>query len=191
MATQQLPTALPPGWESDYDGASERWFFIHRPTGFRQFFFPKVGDEHTRVAELAQPQPTNGTNGSLTSKMEAMTISVKAITASPIQQPQQQAPPPQSTPAPQSPGLQQNAQGSPLSRTVSQTLQRKAIPRRDSVQSQVSTHSGQSAHAAPQPAQQYQQFNSQSTSQVVQNVQYTQQGKFMEEALDILFRGLN
>lgn len=185
MATPQLPTSLPPGWDSDYDGTSERWFFVYRPTGFSQFFFPKAGDELTRVAELAQPQPTDG---SLTVKMEAMTISQNTNSMAPnqtvvtTQQPQQNtrsaqtqpASTPHTTPSPQ---LQQSPQGSPIARTISQTVQRKAIPRRDSVQSHVSTQSVQSAPAAPQPAQQYQHvFNSQGTTQIVQNVQHTQQG---------------
>lgn len=189
MTTQQLPISLPPGWESDYDGTSERWFFIHRPTGFSQFFFPKAGDENTRVAELAQPQPTNG---SLMNKMASMTISEITTIASPNTQPapiqtaqpsgpqqqQQQAVPPvqtTSTPQPSSISQQSPSQGSPLARTVSGSVQRKAIPRRDSVQSQASTTSSQTA---PQPVQQYQVLNSQtqSSTQFTQNVQNIQQG---------------
>ena len=194
MATQQLPTSLPPGWESDYDGNTERWFFIHRPTGFTQFVFPKAGDEHTRVAQLAQPQPTNGpANGSLTSKMEAMTISGNINTTIPAQQPattqqppqnNQSVPPVQPVSTPQAaPMIQQSPQGSPLTRTVSGTVQRKAIPRRNSVQSQASQSSSQAATQTA-PAQQNQHVpNSQlqSTTQMVQNVQNVQQGMLGEK----------
>jgi hypothetical protein len=191
MATQHLPTSLPPGWESDYDGASERWFFVHRPTGFSQFFFPKAGDETTRVAQLAQPQPTNPANGSLTAQMEAMTISAKSNTTIPNQQATtiqqatqyvQAGSPSQPTSTPQAPpsAQQSPSQGTPLARTVSGTVQRKAIPRRDSVQSQASQSSAQSGSQPGQPIQQYQVFNSQTqsnTSQIVQNIQPLQQRK--------------
>jgi hypothetical protein len=195
MATvQQLPSTLPPGWESDYDGTSERWFFIHRPTGFSQFFFPKAGDEHTRLAELAQPQPSNGQHGSFMVKMEALSISGDAKSTIQSQQTallQQVSPtPPTSAPQPalspqplsqsppianpqpaQSPQLQQGPQGSPIGRTVSQTVQRKAIPRRGSTQSQVSTRSAQSTQSAAQPALHVQPLNLPSVQQNAQSVQ--------------------
>ena len=192
MTTQHLPTVLPPGWESDYDGTSERWFFIHRPTGFSQFFFPRAGDENTRIAELAQPQPTSA---SLAIKMEAMNISknenpdvavpnpplVARQTAQPNNQQQQQGqivPPIQLPSIPQaSPlGQQSPSQGSPLARTVSGSIQRKAVSRRDSVQSQASTTS---SRTSGQPTQQQQAINPQmqsSTTPHTQNTQNTQPG---------------
>jgi hypothetical protein len=179
----QHPNTLPSGWESDYDGTSERWFFVHRPTGFSQFFFPKAGDEN-RIAELAQPQPTNATNNSLAIKMETMTISGNTnndvpnpqIQPNSQQQQQQGLPPvqPPSTPQASSVAQQTPNQGSPLARSVSGTIQRKAIQRRDSVQSQASATSSQ---AAPPPSQQYQALNLQtqsSTNQMMQNVQNIQ-----------------
>jgi len=186
MTTQQLPTSLPPGWESDYDGTSERWFFVHRPTGFSQFFCPKAGDENTRIAELAQPQPTNA---SLNIKMEAMTISENPSTDVPNPQPSTatalsntQIPPPVQAPTPPRPlsvsqQSQSPSQSSPLARSIGGSIQRKAILRRDSVQSQSSTISSQNS---AQPTQQSQVLNSptqSSTTYVLQNGQNTQPGR--------------
>lgn len=195
MATQQLPTTLPPGWESDYDGTSERWFFIHRPTGYSQFFFPKAGDECSRVSQLAQPRPQS-TSSSLMLKMDAMTISENTSIAVPnqqattIQQSHQNiqtavAPVQHTSISPPVPIVEQNSQGSPLARTVSGSVQRKVVPRRDSVQSQTSHSSNQSAGQIT-PAQQYQhalnsQAQLQNTTKAMYNAQDWQLGMLNEK----------
>ncbi len=204
MPTLQLPTSLPSGWESEYDATSERWFFVHRPTGYSQFFFPKAGDENTRVAQLAQPQPTNA---SLVMKMDAMAISETTNTqqsngqaGTPIQttiipqpgpmqaiQPNTHNTPPVqavSTPQPSQHVQKSPTQRSPLARTG--TIQRKAIPRSGSVQSQASTTSSQ---LSAQPNQQHQVSNpqiQQSSPQYVQNVQNSAQGTDVMHGVIIL-----
>ncbi|KAL1841438.1 hypothetical protein VTJ49DRAFT_7053 [Mycothermus thermophilus] len=36
---------LPEGWDMDYDGNLQRWFYRYKPTGLTQYTFPKPGDE--------------------------------------------------------------------------------------------------------------------------------------------------
>ncbi|EMC93033.1 hypothetical protein BAUCODRAFT_151406 [Baudoinia panamericana UAMH 10762] len=36
---------LPPGWQWDFDAASQRWCFLHVSTGHKQTNFPNAGDE--------------------------------------------------------------------------------------------------------------------------------------------------
>lgn len=55
--TVQLQITLPQNWASDFDTVAERWYFIHRPTGFCQYLLPKTGDEITRAAELVPRLP--------------------------------------------------------------------------------------------------------------------------------------
>ncbi|KFX91430.1 hypothetical protein V490_05914 [Pseudogymnoascus sp. VKM F-3557] len=47
-------SGYPPGWEADYDGETERWFYTHKPTGVRQYHFPKAGDEVELAAALSK-----------------------------------------------------------------------------------------------------------------------------------------
>jgi len=54
MSVSTVPTGYPPGWKSDYDGETERWFYIHIPTGVRQYHFPKAGDEIELAAALTR-----------------------------------------------------------------------------------------------------------------------------------------
>ncbi|KAM0280081.1 hypothetical protein ACHAQH_004277 [Verticillium albo-atrum] len=48
-------SALPSGWESDYDGS--RWFYRYRPTGQVQFHFPQDGDEFPDFVDAYAPAP--------------------------------------------------------------------------------------------------------------------------------------
>jgi hypothetical protein len=54
MSVSTVPTGYPPGWKSDYDGETERWFYIHTPTGVRQYHFPKAGDHIELAAALTR-----------------------------------------------------------------------------------------------------------------------------------------
>ncbi|OBT83605.1 hypothetical protein VE02_07985 [Pseudogymnoascus sp. 03VT05] len=47
-------SGYPPGWEADYDGETERWFYTHKPTGVRQYHFPKAGDEVELAAAMSR-----------------------------------------------------------------------------------------------------------------------------------------
>ena len=191
MMTQQLPSSLPLGWEPKYDGASERWFFVHQPTGFTQLFFPKAGDEKIGIPGLVQPQPTTPF---LSTKMEAMNISGTAHTVELVQNqesPAMQTALPQyqqshqqqfasplplrSNPHASAAGQHSLSQVSALARTGSNSIQRKPIPRRDSVQSQGSSSSSQTA---PQPSQQYQVMSSHIPSSTAQYTQSIQPGEF-------------
>ncbi|WYZ38438.1 hypothetical protein EsH8_III_000352 [Colletotrichum jinshuiense] len=48
-------SALPPGWEWDYDGS--RWFYRYKPNGHVQFHFPKEGDEFPDFIDAFSPAP--------------------------------------------------------------------------------------------------------------------------------------
>jgi hypothetical protein len=64
--TTKFQTTLPPEWEPGYDQVIERWFFVHRPSGFSQYILPKAGDEVSRAAELVPRVPsivTSNTEG--------------------------------------------------------------------------------------------------------------------------------
>ncbi|KFY87380.1 hypothetical protein V500_06996 [Pseudogymnoascus sp. VKM F-4518 (FW-2643)] len=52
-------SGYPPGWEADYDGETERWFYTHKPTGVRQYHFPKAGDEVELAAAMNRTKAAN------------------------------------------------------------------------------------------------------------------------------------
>ncbi|KFY07424.1 hypothetical protein V492_07155 [Pseudogymnoascus sp. VKM F-4246] len=52
-------SGYPPGWEADYDGETERWFYTHKPTGVRQYHFPKAGDEVKLAAAMNRSKAAN------------------------------------------------------------------------------------------------------------------------------------
>ncbi|OBT63101.1 hypothetical protein VE03_07412 [Pseudogymnoascus sp. 23342-1-I1] len=54
-------SGYPPGWEADYDGETERWFYTHKPTGVRQYHFPKAGDEVELAAAMSRTKAANET----------------------------------------------------------------------------------------------------------------------------------
>jgi hypothetical protein len=69
----QLQITLPLDWASDFDRVAERWYFVHRPSGFCQYLLPKVGDEITRAADLVPRLPLRAVQA-ITTTMEAMSI---------------------------------------------------------------------------------------------------------------------
>ncbi|OBT74632.1 hypothetical protein VF21_06387 [Pseudogymnoascus sp. 05NY08] len=52
-------SGYPPGWVADYDGETERWFYTHKPTGVRQYHFPKAGDEVELAAAMSRTKAAN------------------------------------------------------------------------------------------------------------------------------------
>ena len=87
-------SGYPPGWEADYDGETERWFYTHKPTGVRQYHFPKAGDEvelaaaisRTKAANEAKSKGNNTTEGSkdlATAKVISGTSKLQATDQSP------------------------------------------------------------------------------------------------------------
>ncbi|OAF60501.1 hypothetical protein VC83_03324 [Pseudogymnoascus destructans] len=52
-------SGYPPGWEADYDGETERWFYTHNPAGVRQYHFPKAGDEVELAAAMSRSKAAN------------------------------------------------------------------------------------------------------------------------------------
>jgi hypothetical protein len=69
----RLQITLPLDWASDFDRVAERWYFVHRPSGFCQYLLPKTGDEITRAAELVPRLPPRPVQ-TITTTMEAMSI---------------------------------------------------------------------------------------------------------------------
>ncbi|KFY31471.1 hypothetical protein V493_01079 [Pseudogymnoascus sp. VKM F-4281 (FW-2241)] len=57
--TSMSTSGYPPGWEADYDGDTERWFYTHKPTGVRQYHFPKAGDEVELAAAMSRTKAAN------------------------------------------------------------------------------------------------------------------------------------
>lgn len=66
MGVATVPTGYPPGWQWDYDGETERSFYVHTPTGVRQYHFPKAGDELELAAALTRSKPDKETASSST-----------------------------------------------------------------------------------------------------------------------------
>lgn len=73
-------SGYPPGWEADYDGETERWFYIHKPTGVRQYHFPKAGDEVELAAAMSRIKAANETK----LKESNMTESSKNLAAASV-----------------------------------------------------------------------------------------------------------
>ncbi|KFY88918.1 hypothetical protein V498_06605, partial [Pseudogymnoascus sp. VKM F-4517 (FW-2822)] len=74
-------SGYPPGWEADYDGETERWFYTHKPTGVRQYHFPKAGDEVELAAAMSRTKAANETklkeNNTAESSKDLATAKVK------------------------------------------------------------------------------------------------------------------
>lgn len=74
-------SGYPPGWEADYDGETERWFYTHKPTGVRQYHFPKAGDEVELAAAMSRTKAANETklkeNNTAESSRDLATAEVK------------------------------------------------------------------------------------------------------------------
>lgn len=49
---------LPQGWVMDWDHNTSKCLFVHEPTGFTQYEFPKAGDELKNVNQVEVPQGT-------------------------------------------------------------------------------------------------------------------------------------
>src|ERR1700761_4089144 len=57
MATS---VTLPPGWHMDYDHTALRCFFIHKPTGLKQWNFPTLADpENPGNSKTATASPAS------------------------------------------------------------------------------------------------------------------------------------